>query len=480
MAAVVLLAGIAVVGLVAYNNSPDNPQGKKGQRKSAPVNPAIAQARTAALDFARQPAANYTGSLTTKSGSDIPVDLTVTNSGTTIGKLGSATEKLELLVIGGKTFFKADNAFWKGAGATASRAARYANRWVRIEGGYIGIDPEQQLAPRIISGELLKAADAGKVTAVPTFKNGVSARPITIPQGTVYVSVAAPYRIVHIDADTTQDPGGGLTPATYADESSFDLDVGYLPEAAAQSLFASLKVNVSRLIDAIDSQVDFDLDGSVALAPCTASGCTATATLTNKLRGSDSYVRTDQPIIVEVIIAFTLDARPVRSCTDVITMVANGKARTSCRVTYSLPADGSRHTIRAQVSGFAKALSKADVAGMSADLARQTVGWRVRQAGEAGLPDTSLRNGKYQFAPPASYNPNAGALPQTDGGYTDAVGNLWTQKPAQGLARKQGFTNEWRVKLSDQGLPAWRDAAKESKSKDGWYVNVTPHGDISH
>lgn len=470
-----MLAGAAVVGFVAFgpDGSPGDRPGTNGQKKTK-VNPAVTQTRTAALDFARQPAARYTGSLTTDSGSDIPVDLTVTNSGTTNGKLGSDTDRLELLVMAGKSFFKADSAFWKDAGANASRAARYANRWVRIEAGYIGIDPEQRLAPRILSAELIKAADAGKVTAAPTFKNGVNARPITIPQGTVYISTEAPYRVVHIDTETTQDPGGGLTPATYADESSFDLDVAYLPEQVANSLFASLKVNVSQLVDAIDSQVDFDLDGTVALAPCTASGCTATATLSNKVRGSDTYVRPDQPIIVEVIIAFTLDARPIRSCTDVVTMAANGRTRTSCRVRYSLPADGSRHTIRAQVSGFAKALSQADVSVMLADLNRQTVGWRVRQAGDAGLPDGTLGNGKYQFRPPATYQPAAGGLAETGGGYLDVVGNLWTQAPAKGLAAKRGYPREWRVKLSAQGLQAWQDVAKNGQ------INVTPHGDISH
>lgn len=475
VAAVVLLAGTVVVGLVAFgsDNSPGKPSGNKGQ-KTTPTNPAVIQARAAGLDFARQPAARFTGNLTTTTGSDIPVDLTVTNSGTTNGKLGSSTDNIELLVMGGKSFFKANAAFWKDAGATASRTARYANRWVRVEAGYIGIDPEARLAPRVLSAELIKAAEAGNVKAAPIFKNGVNARPITIPQGTIYVSTDAPYRVVHIDTATTQDPGGGLTPASYADESSFDLDIAYLPERTANSLFASLKVNVAQLIAAIDSQVDFDLDGSVALSPCTVNGCTATATLSNKVRGSDTYVRADQPIIVEVVIAFTLDARPIRSCTDVVTMAANGKTRTSCRVSYSLPADGSRHTIRAQVSGFAKALSANDVKTMQADLARQAVGWRVRQAGEAGLPDSTIGNGKYQFRPPATYQTAAGALAETDGGYLDAVGNLWTQAPAKGIAAKKGYTHEWRVKLSDEGLQAWQDVAKNGN------INVTPHGDISH
>jgi len=394
--------------------------------------------------------------------------------------MGAGAARFDILATGGRTFFSARTTFWKEAGATASRAARYAGRWVRIEGGYIGIDPEQRLAPSILSDELLKAADSGEITAAPTDKNGVSARPITIPQGTIYVSTEAPYRVVHVDTRTTREPGGGLTPAAYAAEASFELDVSYPSETAAKSLFLGLKSDVSRLIGAIDSQVDFDLDGSVALSPCSARRCTARATLSNTLRGSDSYIRTDQPVIVEVIVAFTLDGKPIRSCTDTVTMAPNGKANTSCSVSYRLPADGSRHTIRAAVSGFAKALSTADVAVLSSDLAKQPIGWRVRQAGGSGLPDASTRHGRYQFRPPAGFNPIAGRLAETGDGYLDAAGNLWTQTSAQGLAAKRGFTHEWRVKLSDQGLVEWKSSAKQGKSKDGWFLNVTPHGDIAH
>jgi len=486
----VLLGGAAVVGVVAY--APGRPQPAPGSQKPAPVNPAITQTRVAALDLARQPGARYLGQLTKADDSRVPVDLTVTSTGTTRGKVGSVTDKFEILVMGGKTFLYANAAFWKDAGADPGRAARYARRWVRIESGYIGIDPEQRLAPSILSAELLRAADAGKTTASPTAKNGVNARPVTIPQGTVYISTDAPYRVVHIDTETTQDVGGGLTPATHAetseqtsDEASFDLDVSYLSEVVAAGLFVGLKANVARLIDAIDSQVDFDLDGSVALSPCTARRCTAQATLSNELRGSDSYVRTDQPILVEVVIVFTLDGAPIRSCTDVVTMTANGRTTTSCGVSYWLPADGGRHTIQAEVSGFAKAMSKADVAGLSADLVQQTIGWRIRQAGDSGLPDASIRHGRFQFRPPAAYNPMTTRLTETGAGYQDAAGNLWTQAPAKGLASKGGFTREWRVKLSEQGLVRWKAWAKEGvtkhgESKDDWYLNVTPHGDISH
>ncbi|MGB9376209.1 MAG: hypothetical protein WCB04_01710, partial [Mycobacteriales bacterium] len=411
-----VLATVVIVGFAAFalRSTGGHPTAKSA-KTAAPADPGVTATRAAALDLARQPAARFTGNLTTTAGVQIPVALTVTNAGTTIGRVMSASSRIEILVMSGRTFFKADPKFWTGAGASATRATRYASRWVRIEAGYIGIDPEQRLAPRVLSAQLLEAAKSSKSIGAPVSRNGVQARPVTIPQATVYVSTEAPYRVVHIETETTQAPGDGITPAAYADDSGFDLDVDPLTEPDAASLFAGLKVNVSRLLTAIDSQVDFDLDGSVVLAPCTARGCTATATLGNTLRGSDTYVRTDRPIIVEVLVAFTLDARPIRSCTDVVTMTANGKTKTSCRVTYSLPADGTSHTIRAKVSGFARAVSASDVSAMTADLDRQTLAWRVRQAGDSGLPDASIGNGTYQFRPPATYSPAAGPLSQVDG-----------------------------------------------------------------
>lgn len=60
-------------------------------------------------------------------------------------------------------------------------------------------------------------------------------------------------------------------------------------------------------------------------------------------------------------------------------------------------------------------------------------------------------------------------------GYVDRFGNIWKKGPYHGDPSK-GFTFEWDVQLSEQGMKAWGKFTKNSKN----YINVAPDGSLSH
>ncbi|MDP9241074.1 MAG: polymorphic toxin type 17 domain-containing protein [Actinomycetota bacterium] len=456
-AALLLVIGVIAALFVVANTGGDKPTAK-GPGGGKPVDPATAQLLAATQDFARQPAVRYTRQITTAGDDVITVDLSVTQRGSTTGTFTKKGTKIGLLVVDDKTFFKAPLAYWVAQDTEAKRAARYPTQWVRVSPQDLGIDPQTLLAPDVLAAKFPTTA-AGKAAGAVTMVNGVETREVIGTDETVYVSTAEPYRILRVKS--TRD--------------KFDLDTTFFGEAAVPVLFQRIDAEIQQLTLAVDSQVIHSVDGKVTLSPCGQSSCTANATI-NTL--TTPYPSNNKATAADVHIDFTLDKRPIGTCSKVLTLPPAGKAPTACKVTYRLPADGRTHSIEAVVLATARAVLAPDIAKMRKDLGGESVAWRLRQAGDNGLPGSSDSDGEFRFVPPAGFNANSGPLAQTAGGYADADGNLWTEVPATGEAAKQNFTTEWKVKLSSAGQAKWKDKAKESKGD--YFLSVTPDGKLSH
>lgn len=453
---VLLVAGAATAVVLNNRGGTPKPQASKGKA----VDAATAALRSATATFARQPAIRYTGQITTSADQEDTVDLNVTQEGTTTGRVIEKGSTLGLLIIDDKTFLHAPTAYWLAHDTEAKRAARYPKQWTRVSPQRLGIDPATLLAPDAMAAKFPKSAPSGKQSQGPlTTINGVETREVSGSDATVYVTTAEPYRIMRVKSTSDK----------------FSLDIGYFAEPGVPVLFKSIDAQVQQLTLAIDSQVLHSVDGKILLSPCGQTSCTASATIDTV---STPYTETGKSTAADVQINFTLDSRPIGTCTKVLTLPPSGKAPTACKVNYRLPADGRRHTIEAVVLATARAVLGPDIAKLRQGVAGESLGWRLRQAGTTGLPGSTGSNGPFRFVPPAGYDPNTGPLQKTGGGYADADGNLWAEVAPKGLAAKRGFAKEWRVKLTAAGLLKWKGSAK--KSKGDYYLSVTPDGNLSH
>ncbi len=356
-----LLVLVVVAAVVVIANRGGDPPGPQGRGKGKPVDAATAHLRSATADFARQPVVRYTGQITTSGDEAITVDLSVTQRGTTTGTFVQKGIKIGLFVIDDRTFFKAPLAYWVAQDTEAKRAARYPSQWVRVSSQDLGIDPQTLLAPEVLAAKFPTSA-AGKAAGALTTINGLETREIIGTDETVYVTTAQPYRVLRVTS--TRD--------------KFDLDTVFFAEPLVIGLFKRIDTQVQGLTLAIDSQVVHSVDGKVLLTPCGQTSFTAKATI-NTL--SSPYPKTNKPTAADVQITFTLDKRPIGTCTKVLTIPPTGKAPTACKVTYSLPADGRTHSIEAVVLPTARAVLAPDIAQMRKDVAGESVSWRLRQVG---------------------------------------------------------------------------------------------------
>lgn len=355
---------------------------------------AVTQLSSAAAQLSDMPGARYQGTFHGPDGIPAQLDLEISNKGSAHGTLTQAGQTVQLLAVDDKTFIKAGKDFWRSAGAPADSLGEYAKQWVKIPADRLGIDVQRILAPAILSRQLTQAGNARQVTAGPvTTIHGVSARQLTTPAGTFYVTTTAPQRIVRIVKSSQPGPGnpgsgrpssvpgrligprlfahGPFKAADEAEEVEFDLSD--LSQAETEELLKRMQDKVRELKHSIDSQVRFALTGSVTLAPCGTSGCTARVSISNSVSSSSPYVSVNRPVTATVTVNMTLDGRPVASCSNPVTMRPNGTASTSCSASYYIPParNPTTHHVYARAHAVAQAVATADINRMVADLKQE-------------------------------------------------------------------------------------------------------------
>jgi hypothetical protein len=96
----------------------------------------------------------------------------------------------------------------------------------------------------------------------------------------------------------------------------------------------------------------------------------------------------------------------------------------------------------------------------------------------AGLPGGATTHGPFRFLPEVDYQPGNPLPRGPGGGFLDRFGNEWVTGPYHGDPNK-GFTYEWDVQLSEQGMN-WAEGLLEWTPTDKGYINVAPDGTLSH
>lgn len=159
----------------------------------------------------------------------IDLDLSVSRSGDCAGTVGIGGGSLQIRSVGGKAWFKADDAFWQfEAGANAARVSQIvAGRWVVLGGklqqlrSFCRID---ELTGQMLSTKSrVKALGAVMVGTTPTVRLAVTESGVT---NTAYVVAAEPHYVVRI-----QRTGASVGQVTF---SAFDQQVRVTAPPAAQ------------------------------------------------------------------------------------------------------------------------------------------------------------------------------------------------------------------------------------------------------
>ncbi|WP_157226589.1 polymorphic toxin type 50 domain-containing protein [Gordonia soli] len=310
--------------------------------------------------LAHAPARHYTGTVSTpKRRADI--DITLSNEGDGSGTVKFPLGEFQYLSAAGTSLLKGSAVGWVGLGFDPKLASGFADRWTRITPDLLGIDLGTDLAPRRLAGRLDagylagngdvalgEPVDHGGVTAVPATSGGwktllvPNATPDTGGASTIPASTESdsddedPIDVEDLGPGPRGSDEVGHVEATDIgenDDTSIDLDVG---AANRPDVYAPLPAMLGAAsANPADSAVTLSANGNGVLAPCTASGCVLTYTLSNQVAAGSKVTITSVTAVVQV--TMSVDGAQVANCTQQVTMAPNGTGPpVICSATYTV------------------------------------------------------------------------------------------------------------------------------------------------
>ncbi|MBJ8341028.1 hypothetical protein JGU71_19250 [Antrihabitans sp. YC3-6] len=371
----------------------------------------------AQVDMAQAPGQRFVGTVSTPSGdTTVSIDLQISSAGLGMGTITLDGLDMQYLGVDGESFLRAPEPFWRYVGKLPSDAKTLSEQWAKIPSDLFGLDFTTDLAPSKLALALDPNEETGEPLTIgePTDVDGLRSLPITSGNYTTYVAIesgssateptpspaspvpSSPVRPPHSLAPV---PPGASTPPSNSSPgpvrpAMFDKDPGApapppLPPPPARSgkitrieidhqkspkrSLGTSDLNTSNLtpeqtrelfgemerhgrtdlVTSVDSDVAFETQGQVELAPCGPTSCVANATISNTIAGAADNPKS---IYATVDFNFTLDGAPVGSCSQQVVMPPNGSSSTSCPVTYSVPRDGRSHTTAVTVRTTARAM----------------------------------------------------------------------------------------------------------------------------
>ncbi|POM25465.1 hypothetical protein BTM25_41130 [Actinomadura rubteroloni] len=199
--ALAVVAGGAGAGalLVSSDGKPGR-HAAPAQRVPATWAPAARQAINA-LDAVR-----FDTTLT-RGGEPVRIRLGVTRQGSATGTITAAGTTADLVSVGGATYLKAGESFWR-AQPGAARPDDYAGRWTKAPASVFGVDVRKILAPRAIAAAL---AGNPRVTAA-TAPGGVPAYRVRTRRADYLIARTAPFGLLAVRAAGHGDPLLTATP----------------------------------------------------------------------------------------------------------------------------------------------------------------------------------------------------------------------------------------------------------------------------
>ncbi|MFF3129615.1 hypothetical protein ACFVRD_47315 [Streptomyces sp. NPDC057908] len=137
----------------------------------------------------------------------------VTSGGTVLSEMTLDGVTVKTLAVDGKTFVKADSAFWQRYGLSSDKfTSMYKNAWVKSPalGGYDTSASLRSLTPDTIAHELQRDADKRLVRrGVLSTIGGVKVRKYATPTRILYITAQPPLRIVRMAPAEVSRPSSG-------------------------------------------------------------------------------------------------------------------------------------------------------------------------------------------------------------------------------------------------------------------------------
>ncbi|MEU3767190.1 SON protein [Amycolatopsis keratiniphila] len=288
-------------------------------------------------------------------GGMMETDVKTTAYGETSGTMSFQGKKIEILVVGGKVFFKAPDGLLPGA--SADSAEELKDRWITGEDELFGPVLQQFESPEKLATRLREALErADEITEGQNVRD-VPALKASTPAGDLYVSKEAPHRLlrysVKMPGGMPSLPGAGSQPQLPSGAGLGDSDVDALSPQETDAVYEELTSNTKKLTGAVNTGVRFDMDGAATVA-CSASGCTVTANVTSSASASGGKV-TGQ-VNATMTANVTIGGRSAGSCRNTATLPMNGSGSISC---VNGGAGGVFSAVEAEKKADAEARSRA-------------------------------------------------------------------------------------------------------------------------
>ncbi|WP_228688336.1 type I-U CRISPR-associated protein Cas7 [Amycolatopsis keratiniphila] len=288
-------------------------------------------------------------------GGMMETDVKTTAYGETSGTMSFQGKKIEILVVGGKVFFKAPEGLLPGA--SADSAEELKDRWITGEDELFGPVLQQFESPEKLANRLREALErADEITEGQNVRD-VPALKASTPAGDLYVSKEAPHRLlrysVKMPGGMPPLPGAGSQPQLPSGAGLGDSDVDALSPQETDAVYEELTSNTKKLTGAVNTGVRFDMDGAATVA-CSASGCTVTANVTSSASASGGKV-TGQ-VNATMTANVTIGGRSAGSCRNTATLPMNGSGSISC---VNGGAGGVFSAVEAEKKADAEARSRA-------------------------------------------------------------------------------------------------------------------------
>ncbi|WP_245192721.1 SON protein [Amycolatopsis alba] len=303
---------------------------------------------------------------TSSVGGMITTDVKTTAYGETSGTMSFQGKKIEILVVGGKVYFKAPDGMLPGARADSSGTGDLKDRWITGEDALFGPVLQQFESPEKLAARLREALERAEkiqgdqnesVRDVPALK-------ASTPIGDLYVSKEAPHRLLRY---SVKMPGGmpsvprvptmpdaGSRPPMPPGAGLGESDVDALSPEETVTVYEDLMSNTRKLSGAVDTGVRFDMDGAATVA-CGASGCTVTANVSNSASANSGGKVTGQ-VNATMTANVTIGGRAAGSCRNTATLSLNSAGSISC---VDSEAGGVFSAVEAEKKADAEAQSRA-------------------------------------------------------------------------------------------------------------------------
>jgi len=265
-------------------------------------------------------------------------DITVTSGGQETGTVTVDGEKIPALSVGGVTYVKPPESDLSLLSESSSiPVSDLDGRWLAGDTDVTdrlpqGLKTPAELASALRS-ELMKTNAYPVVGKSTTSVDGRKALSVTVPDGVLYVTTAAPYLALRFSPKrtSTSDSTSAAADIALASDGSENpglsglaqTDLGTDTQAEADQAYGSLIAQTKTLDNAPDVGVDTSYSQNGDLS-CTDSSCTVTEDVTTS-------TTSNQPATLSGSVSAVMTA----------TVTADGQAAGSCSATKTLPINGS-------------------------------------------------------------------------------------------------------------------------------------------